>query len=285
MGKAPQRAVRCIKWGVDDEKREWMLENDNGRTVDELSGMFAERFGYPLSRPQITQFRQTYGNVSRQNLTHAVEKASRRPVGSLSMTKEGLKVKTALIPEKPGTKDNWKLLKVAAYEEWHGEIPYGCNVVQCNGNPYDISPDNLVAVPIQLMVQMNLRRSEWWDRESALVCMEALKLHGKVLELRNAERKCELCGRTFVPRLKTTQHAKTRTCPSCVDAGHKAIGSARSKCECRVCGKPFEGYRCNSNRCPDCVGQKPKHAWRAHRKYNEKRGIYVCPWNSEWGSE
>ena len=141
--KAPQRAVRAVHWRSEPEMQAWMLEHDDGQAIPELSAQFAEEFGFPLSRPQISLWRASNGRNTR------ISHGGRRPlpVGAerYDEGKGYVLVKVAESPTVPQSKDNWRLKHVVEYERAHGPVPDGCNVVMANRNPRDFSPGNLIA--------------------------------------------------------------------------------------------------------------------------------------------
>ena len=193
--KAPQRAVRAVHWRSEPEMQAWMLEHDDGQAIPELSAQFAEEFGFPLSRPQISLWRASNGRNTR------ISHGGRRPlpVGAerYDEGKGYVLVKVAESPTVPQSKDNWRLKHVVEYERAHGPVPDGCNVVMANRNPRDFSPGNLIAVPTRLMSRINSVDSpEWNDAESLLACVAWCELNCAVndAEMR-MPRRCGVCGR------------------------------------------------------------------------------------------
>ena len=107
--------------------------------------------------------------------------------------------------------DNWKPKHHLIYEENHGPIPEGCNVVFADHDRRNFDPGNLVAVPRELWSTISCSGLEYWDRESLEACMAVAKLDRVRYAVECRPRKCRKCGAEFKPR-----YAKQRACDACL---------------------------------------------------------------------
>lgn len=216
-------AVRRIFWGKEPEMTAWMLENDNGRIGDTCEA-FEREFGFPIAKTQVSLFRQTHGTTSRGNC--GGRWGDKYPLGSRRDTGKGyILVKVADRPGRKGTKDNWRMEHVVAYEAYYGPVPEGCQVMFADRDHTNIAPDNLVAVPKRLMGIVNQQGIEYRDRESLMACVRLAELKSRIVDCGLAPRTCEVCGREFTPRER--YQTEVVTCPDCLAAGRKAKGRRR----------------------------------------------------------
>lgn len=217
------RAERTVTWCREPEMEAWMLRHDHGQRTDALSAEFRERWGFGLSRGQITQFRQSHGTQTRRH--HGGGKPL-APVGHERMTKDGMvMVKIAERPSTPGSKDNWMLKHVHVWEQVNGPLPDGYNVYFADGDTSNFDPDNLVAVPRRLVGVMNWMRSRgvaWYDRETlqAVIALAEVRM-ARNDALAAMRRTCPCCGREFdnVARRRGGGAVTARVCPECAAAG------------------------------------------------------------------
>lgn len=115
-------------------------------------------------------------------------------------------------PKVPGQFNrNYRLKHQAVYEQVHGPIPRGCNVVFADGDRRNFDPENLVAVPRELWAVIARRGIEFWDKASLETAMNIARLDRARTSAMKAPRSCKRCGREFEPR-----YAKQRTCDACL---------------------------------------------------------------------
>lgn len=269
----PERAVRKVIWAKEPEMDEWMREHDVGQSVPELSHEFEQRFGFLLSRPQISLWRAKNGRQSRNS--HGGGRPV-KPIGTERICKGMVLVKTRMYPTKPQSKDNWEYKHYVEYRKAYGEIPEGCDVMACNHDRLDCRPENLLAVPHKLMALLNSPTApEYHDRESLKAAVAKVSLErGIRIAERSMPRTCEVCGRTFTPdasRGNDTARGQVRTCPDCVAAGRKARGKPRTLIikTCAVCGAEFQARQGNQKRCWDCIAEKPRMGAKAQQTIRE----------------
>ena len=220
-------AVRRISWDREPGMTAWMLANDNGRIGDTCAA-FEREFGFPIAKTQVSLFRRTHGTISRKGC--GGRWGDRYPLGSRRDTGKGyVLVKVADRPGKKGTKDNWRMEHVVAYEAYNGPVPEGCQVMFADHDYTNIAPGNLVAVPKKLIGIINEQGLEYSDRESFLACVRMAELKSRIVDCELAPRRCEVCGVEFAP--KERYQTKVITCPDCLAAGRKAKGRRRYKKE------------------------------------------------------
>ncbi len=258
-GEVPERVAKAVRWSREPEKQAWM-EAHCGLGNVELSRAFEAEFGFPLSRPQITLWRQTNGRCLRES--HGGGRSA-RPVGSEYVGKDGYVMrKVAERPSVPGSKDNWALKHVWAYEEARGPVPEGCNVFFADGNRRNFDPENLVAVPKRVVAVLNNRAlgCEWHDADSLEACAAHAMLEVGIADVElSAPRRCRVCGCEFVPdeQPKSRRNTNVSTCRACLDAGRRARYSGDAGTGvCRVCGRPFRKSSPKNVRCSDCIAAK-----------------------------
>jgi hypothetical protein len=224
------RAERTVHWTREPEMQAWMLANDHGQRTDRLSDEFRAEFGFGLSRPQITAWRQINGRSTR--MSHSGGRTP-LPVGAERIMKGYVFVKVRDRPNVGGTKDNWELKQRWMWERAHGEpVPDGCCVMFADHDTRNFSPENLVAVPRRIMARLNDSGMEWHDAEELATCVRIIELQRRANELDGmVSRTCAVCGRKF--RLTEAQLAvgnrRVVTCPDCLAAHHKYKGKRRYK--------------------------------------------------------
>lgn len=273
----PDRVVQKVVWSRDTEKDRWMHEHDVGQAMPELSYQFEQQFGFPLSKSQISIWRAKNGKQSRNNRGGG---RPVKPIGTERICKGMVLVKVAMYPTVPLSKDNWRYKHYVEYEKAYGPIPKGCDVMACNHDRLDCRPENLLAVPHELMALLNSPTApEYHDRESLKAAVVTVSLERGIRAAEKAlPRRCEVCGRMFTPDPTACNDAHFRyikTCPDCRARGKKARGTARSLIvkTCKVCGKQFQARQKNQVRCWDCIAKAPKYgaAAQASRKTTRKK--------------
>lgn len=272
----PRRAERKVWWHLEPAMQEWMEARDCGQDGRDLSREFMGEFGFPLSRAQVTLWRQANGRTG--GAGHNGRSFEAVPVGTVRDTGKGYRVvKVAERSTVPGSKDNWRPAHHLAWEAANGQsVPEGFTVLHGDGNPGNDDPANLVLVEKSLVGVMNAPGSPRWS--SAAECEACAAL----ARLKRAEcaaetalpRPCGVCGKMFSPPRESARNAglrNARTCPECLAAGRKTKGrgiarSGPASAVCAVCGREFEKSQRNQSRCPECIAEHPKWAAAAHAR-------------------
>lgn len=270
-----RRVERPVSWKKEPEMLAWMLENDRGRDTKAISDEFRERFGFGLTQTQITLFRQSYGNVTRDGNRHCrVERE--RPIGAETRSKNGyIKVKVAEFAEKPGTKDNWKLKHRLVWEMENGEsVPDGYDIMFADGDICNFDPGNLVAVPHAF--QAMLKGKDYWDAESLKAAVALCRLESGIIDAECMTKVCKACGKTFVVSEERRRKYGSRVscCQECVESGaYRSWKTRTPKGEriCAVCGSKFTAYTKAQVRCASCIAKAPKHSAAAQRRCGGSR--------------
>lgn len=99
-----------------------------------------------------------------------------QPVGTERVSKDGyveVKVSEGL-QRKPNS--NFRMKHHIVYEQAHGAIPEGCNVVFADGDRRNFDPSNLVAVSRPLWATITRLNMPYFDAESLRTCMAAARL-------------------------------------------------------------------------------------------------------------
>ena len=109
--------------------------------------------------------------------------------------------------------DNWKPKHHVVYEQAHGAIPEGCNIVFADRDRRNFDPANLVAVPRKLWSTITKRKLAYHDADSLRAAMGVARLDQAVHDARCAPRACKACGCEFKPRF-----VHQRTCDGCLAA-------------------------------------------------------------------
>lgn len=247
---------RKVFWSREPEMLAWMKANDTGRISNTVEKFEAE-FGFKLTREQVSAARSRLGTGSKRGLCN---RKWDRPIGYERDSGKGyVYVKVADKPTVPGTRDNWRMKHVIAYEEAYGEVPEGCQVMFVDGDHLNYDPDNLMAVEKSLIGIVNQTGAKWETRDELEAIVAAARLKNRVVDLENRPRTCWRCGRSFTPRNRGSVSAAT--CPDCVDAGHKKPRSPKEHGEaraCAVCGAEFIPHRKTQRRCRRCIEACPK---------------------------
>lgn len=244
--KGLKRKVTRVRW--DAEKDAFLRGFIPGHTEDEIREAFADRFGITLTESQIGnsktrlgvksgtkggQFRkgQTPPNKGKTwdeiglseeararslatcfkkgNMPHTAEG---KPIGYERVSRDGyVEVKIAERPSHQACNDNFRMKHHIVYEQHHGEIPEGCNVVFADHDRRNFDPDNLVAIPRGIWSIINNYTMGYWDRESLEIAMLRAEVIRKRRELELAPRPCKRCGVKFKAR-----YPHQRTCDTCL---------------------------------------------------------------------
>lgn len=261
---------RTVRWCEEPEMQAWMDDADVGQPICELSAEFAERFGFPLSKSQVSLWRSSNGRQARHGRGGG---RPALPVGTEKMRNGYVEVKVSMWPTVPQSKDNWVQKHRLVYERENGPVPEGSVVMFADRDTMNFDPGNLVCVPRGLVARVNARQADWHDRESLLSVMASERLATAILDAKRAlPRTCAVCGREFT--LSDAQrYVDVRTCPECVAAGFKAPprtgrGGGSPDAACAVCGAPFARERKNQTRCRACIDDAPRLSAAAHRSRN-----------------
>lgn len=106
---------------------------------------------------------------------------------------------------------NWKPKHHLVYEQAHGAIPEGCNIVFADRDKRNFDPENLVAVPRKLWSTIMKRKLAYHDADSLRAATGVARLDQAVHDARCAPRACKRCGCEFKPRF-----VHQRTCDACL---------------------------------------------------------------------
>ena len=255
-------AVKRMRWSDPrfEREREWMLENDVGGVYDTIDA-FEREFGIRLNRSQVSLFRSTYGTQKRVSRGGGKPAA---PIGTERAWKDGyIKVKVAMYPKVPQSKDNWRFKHWIAWEEANGRsVPKGWTVLFADRDRRNFDPDNLVCIPRKYVGQLNNPDlPDYHDRESLEACIRMCDLRTAIIDADySMPRRCEVCGEMFVPpESKRWYRTPPQTCNDCLSQGRRARGERNSgQGKCVVCGETYIKSRRNQKRCPSCIAEHPK---------------------------
>lgn len=224
IGGHGERAERAIVWSKEPEMEAWMLEHDHGQRSDELKREWFERWGFNISRQQISLFRSSHGKQTRRSHGGGAPV----PVGTERESKDGyIVIKFREKAVVPMSKDNWKLKHVWVWEQANGPLPEGHCVYFADGDKRNFEPDNLVAVPQSLVGQINLLKAdgtEWHDADSLRAVMAMAEIRVARSEaIARMPRVCKCCGAHYTNwgRYQTGGCVTTTICPDCGKAGKK----------------------------------------------------------------
>lgn len=199
-GKRIAAALRRygISTGVDTRFKPGQEPANKGKTWDEM-GFTPEQ----QERMRATQFKKG-------NMPHNAS----QPIGSERVdSKDGyVYVKVAERKVDPrSAHGNWKPKHRLVYEQVHGAIPEGCNIVFADRDKRNFDPGNLVLVPRRLWSIISRNRMAYHDRESLEACMAIAELDSRLHRARCAPRACKACGERFEPR-----YPRQRRCDKCL---------------------------------------------------------------------
>lgn len=261
-GDRRKRAERVVRWSKEPEMVAFMIENDNG-SVPAIIEKFGERFGFRLTGTQVSSFRSAFGRQSKRGRTTAQD-WHRRPIGYERDTGKGyVLVKVHDNPQKPGTKDNWVAKHVLVWEKTRGlKLPDGWLVLFCDGDGSNLAPENLKAVPRNLIGIMN-GGPRWHDRATCEAAVARALLIKATASANLKPRRCGVCGKLFTPDNRTTKRGvQQKTCRACLDKGLRAPKDY-GWFVCPVCGQKFHR---NSPHHLYCSKECQKAADRERRK-------------------
>ena len=155
------------------------------------------------ARSRATQFKA--GEV------HGYAAQREQPVGSERVNRDGyVEVKVADgLQARPNC--NFRMKHHVVYEQAHGAIPEGCNVVFADHDKRNFNPDNLVAVPREIWAVISHRHYDYWDAESLRLAMRIAEVDRARHAAQRRPRARKRCGESFAPRF-----AAQRTCDACL---------------------------------------------------------------------
>lgn len=263
-----------IFWGSDEAMRKWMAENDTG-TISETAAKFKEAHGYEISAYQVRRYRRLAGTQrTKRGATKGCGSGNRRDVGAIRSTDKGYALIKAA--ENEAYDDPWRPLHVVAWENYEGRsLPDGYVVMAGDGNKYNVSPDNLHAVPIKLLGIMNGRFSGWANMEELKLAEALARAVSAIIDHDSAPRRCVFCGEEYKPIRRPSSKDST-VCPKCWAAGKRNNAYRKTPLGvrmCNVCGAEYTYYRKNSRKCPECVASpRGKQDWKMHKTHYERTG-------------
>lgn len=186
-----------IATGVDMRFKKGQEPANKGKTWDEMGFT-------PEQRAAMQR-----GQFKKGNMPHNAS----QPIGSERVdSKDGyVYVKVAERKVDPrSAHDNWKPKHHVVWEQVHGAIPEGCNIVFADRDKRNFDPGNLVAVPRSLWSIISREGWAYNDAESLQACINLAKLGRAVYALKKHPRNCKRCGAEFAPR-----YPAQRTCDGC----------------------------------------------------------------------
>jgi len=293
--------VPCTLW--TPERAEWFRSFVPGHTEPEIAAGFEREFGFPLTKRQIANGKLKLGVKSgthggrfekgmvphnkgkkwddyvspegqaasrrtcfRKGEVNGSALARQHEVGFERVNRDGyIEVKVADgLQAKPNC--NFRMKHHVVYEQAHGEIPEGCNVVFADHDKRNFDPDNLVAVPRRLWAVIRHMGCEYRDAEGLRACMAIAELKMAVSDAERAPRACGSCGRTFKPR-----YPHQRTCDACLEAGVRGrrmpqTWTPKGEGTCEVCGATFAKRMKRQRRCDDCIAAAPRASVKEQRR-------------------
>ena len=291
------------------DKVEWFRAFVPGHTEREISAEHERLYGTPLTDGQIGNAKSKFGVRSgttggrfkegcaggfcseehRARFLEAgratrfkkgevhVAPSRERPVGFERVDKHGftwVKVRDSRVDgiqrqEKGHHNENYRMKHHIVYEQAHGPIPEGCNVVFADRDMTNFDPANLVAVPRDLWAVVKRKGVGYHDAETLAAAVNLARLERKLHAKRCAPRACGSCGSTFSPR-----YPQQRTCDECLAKGLRAPKapmelSPKGEGACAVCGAAFTKRRANQRRCEACIAAAPRASVREQRRRAE----------------
>lgn len=195
------------------DKRAWFIAFVPGHEECEISAEHERLYGTPLTENQIGNAKVKFGvksgthggrfkeghaspNKGRtwDEIGHSPEKQAKMrstcfkkgnmphncealPVGVERVNRDGyVMVKVAMRKSHEGCNDNWKAKHRMVYEQNHGSIPEGCQIVFADGDKRNFDPDNLIAVPRGVWSTIKRLGFQYGDAESLQTAMALARL-------------------------------------------------------------------------------------------------------------
>jgi len=147
----------------------------------ELSEAINERFNLSTSRLSIQALRRYYGIIKGR------DKWKPYPLLTEITDERGyVKIKISN-DKKPGNK-NWILKHTYLYEQAHGKVPKGYNVIFLDGNKNNFSLDNLAVVSDDEQIRLSKLKLRFSDPTLTQTGIAILKLNKKIKARRGNEK-------------------------------------------------------------------------------------------------
>ena len=189
------------KWS--DEEKEYLAKITPNNHYKDIVKLMNEKFEYDFSEKQVTGAIKRYGlktgfkghfkkgstpwnkglkgyiGPNRTSFKKGHAPVNYRPVGSERTTVDGY------IEIKVEDPNKWKLKHRIVYEEHHGEIPKGGNIIFLDGNKKNINIENLKLVSDATLLIANNKKLLFEDRNLSEVGINTANLILKISELKN----------------------------------------------------------------------------------------------------
>lgn len=171
-----------------EEEMQFVRDNAEGISVDELTRRFNERFNTNKLKHCIAQLKIKLHVKSNYFPTrfgcrgHVRSKA--KEVGSMHYSsKSRIYIKTA-------NPDKWRLYHHVLYEKYHGvKLEKGDNIVFLDGNPKNFDIDNLERVDKHSRIFLLRLGGICEDKEINMFRINLAKIQGKLVNIRGPKRK------------------------------------------------------------------------------------------------
>lgn len=167
-----------------DKENEWLKEHINDCKWDELTERYNAEFGKSRTKTALKRhcwgvlhiISERKGYFPKGNVPHNIN-----DIGAEMWENGYLWVKVNNIKGKHGShhayRQNWKQKHIVIWEEAHGKLPEGKQIVFLDGDRTNFDLDNLYCVDLRIMAVMN--RNKWFtdNRENTLTAIKWCELH------------------------------------------------------------------------------------------------------------
>lgn len=225
-----------------DEERAFLAEFIPGHLAQEVADEFNERFAPPIKATQVAAYRKNHklhsgrdcrfkdgsggfksewhrqrfleGGANTRFKKGNMPHNGHQPIGTERVDAKNGHVYVKVAERKTDPKsahDNWRAKHHLVYEQHHGAIPEGHNVVFADHDKLNFDPANLVAVPRKLWATLQKMGLPYHDAESLEAAMNLARLKQAKYSAQTRPRACTRCGEEFKPRF-----AKQRKCDKCI---------------------------------------------------------------------
>lgn len=180
------------------EQKSFILENAKGLTNAELTDIFNRKFETDLKASQIKAYKSNHaissgldgrfkkGQVSAnkgkkmsreqyEKCKHTMFKKGKRPVNYRPVGSERVNV-DGYVEIKVADPGVWKLKHRVLFEQLHGKIPEGKNIIFADGNSLNLSADNLVMVGKEELVRLNQKHAIAKDADITKTAINLVRL-------------------------------------------------------------------------------------------------------------
>lgn len=153
------------------EENEFILQNYGEYTFQELSQIIFDKFGRKVTWYGVRSHCYRTLRLKLDNPGKFSFKWKQQPIGTESVMEGYTWVKVSNEPGRRGNHDaykkNWKMKHQIVWEQYHGNIPEGCQIIFLDGDRFNFRVENLYCIDKQALIY--LTANKMWKKDRSLL--------------------------------------------------------------------------------------------------------------------